>query len=387
MIAAICNLRVSLFQELFPQDRREAQKNRRRVFQKSFNPMTNNRTRFFLCFLAVLIFWRDSVFTQIPRAEVPLETEITEKVNEADLVHFGDLIDVDIVGSVDYDWRGTLNPEGFLNGVNFVENQVNGLCLTETEIAREVAESYKKILRDPVVIVKILDRSNRPLTVLNGAVKTPQRFQIKRPVMLNELIVSSGGLTDKVSGEIQIFRPRYLNCLSKINKEAASNILIDSKSEKFIDVSHTSESEFIKVQISNLLNGKKEANPQIYSGDIIMVSEAELIYIVGGVVNPTNILARSQISLTRAIDSAGGLSKDADEQNVVIYRKEKEKSEIINIDLKKIESKQTEDILLKPLDIVEVGQKGRDKSKFAPQLKSANQNKTSSGSLPIKVID
>jgi len=387
VITAIYNLRVLPFRELFPQNRREAQKNSRKVFQKTFNPMSSNRMRFFLCFLAMLIFWHDSVFTQISRIEVPLETEITEKINEADLVHFGDLIDVDIVGSVDYDWRGTLNPEGFLNGINFVENQISALCKTETEIARAVAESYKKILRDPVVIVKILDRSNRPLTVLNGAVKTPHRFQIKRPVRLNELIISSGGLTDKVSGEIQIFRPRYLNCLSKVNKETASNSSTDLTSEKFIDISHQGESEYIKVQISNLLNGKKEANPQIYSGDIIMVSEAELIYIVGGVVNPTNILARSQISLTRAIDSAGGLSKNADEQNVVIYRKEKEKAEIINIDLKKIELKQTEDILLKPLDIVEVGQKGKDKSKFAPQLKSADENKTNSGSLPIKVID
>ena len=30
-----------------------------------------------------------------------------------DLIHFGDVIDVDVVGSLEFDWRGGLTPEGF----------------------------------------------------------------------------------------------------------------------------------------------------------------------------------------------------------------------------------------------------------------------------------
>jgi protein involved in polysaccharide export with SLBB domain len=384
---AICNLLVLPFPEPFPQNHHAVQKNIRKMFQNSFNLTQNKRTIFFCSLVAILFLLHNCASAQISRTEVPIETESIEKSNEEDLVHFGDLIDVDIVGSVDYDWRGTVNPEGFLSGINFVENPVNAICKTEKEIALEVAESYKKILRDPVIDVKILDRSNRPLTVLNGAIKIPQRFLIKRPVMLNELIISSGGLTDKVSGDIQIFRPRYLNCLSKINRETAVNNSVNSDGGKFIDVKMSGDSEFINVQIENLLSGKKEANPQILSGDVIMVAEAELIYIIGGVVNPTNISSRSVISLTRAIDSAGGLTKDADEQKITIYRNNKEKSEVIEIDLTKIKSNQAEDILLKPLDIVEVGQKGREKRKTLPKVRSIDQNKRNTGNLPIKVIN
>ena len=136
-----------------------------------------------------------------------------------------------------------------------------------------------------------------------------------------------------------------------------------------------------------MLNGRKESNPQILSGDIITVAEAELIYIIGGVGNPTNISSRSVISLTRAIDSAGGLAKDADEQNVTIYRNVKDKPEIIQVDLTKVKSNQAEDILLKPLDIVEVGQKGKEKRKNPLQLRSSDKNKINTGTLPIKIID
>jgi protein involved in polysaccharide export with SLBB domain len=349
--------------------------------------MKNRKLNYFFYFLIGLFLWHIYTFAQTPLAEENQKKQSPDQINEEDLIHFGDLIDVDVVGSVNYDWRGTLNPEGFLNGIDFVENPVNALCLTENDVALIVAESYKKILRDPIVIVKILDRTNRPLSILSGAVKTPHRFQIKRRVFLNELIISSGGLTDKVSGEIQIFRPRHLNCLAKINRENTGSNTDNLTSEKFVEISHNSESEYINIQISNLLNGKKEANPQIFSGDIITVFEAELIYITGGVVNPTNISSRSQVTLTRAIDSAGGLSKNADEHNVTIYRKEKGNNEIIEVDLTKIKLNQKEDILLKPLDVVEVSQKGLDKRKILPQFKNNDIDKKGTGNLPIKVID
>jgi hypothetical protein len=97
---------------------------------------------------------------------------------------------VDVIGSVRYDWRGKINPEGFLDGVEYAENPIYALCRSEQQIAAAVAQAYGKIFRQPKIIVKILDRSNRPPAIIYGAVKTPQRFQIRRPVYLNELLVS-----------------------------------------------------------------------------------------------------------------------------------------------------------------------------------------------------
>ena len=168
--------------------------------------------------ISVCLFgWQNAIF-----AQTPTPTPEPQSDAEANLIHLGDLVDVDVLGSFEYDWRGTLTPEGFLNGLDLLEERVFGLCRTEEEVAQEIAKGYGKFLREPKVVVKILDRSNRPNSTLFGAVKNPQRFQIKRLVHLNELIILAGGFTDKASGEIQIFRRASLSCASlKTEKEQA----------------------------------------------------------------------------------------------------------------------------------------------------------------------
>ncbi|MGH7784088.1 MAG: polysaccharide biosynthesis/export family protein, partial [Candidatus Binatia bacterium] len=185
-----------------------------------------------------------------------------ENQSEIDLVHYGDVIDVDVVGSLDFDWRGTLNPEGFLDGMERIEDPVYALCRNESDIAAAIASQYSKVLRDPKVVVKIVDRTNRAVAIVDGAVKTPQRFQIKRAVRLNELIILSGGITDRSSGEITIFRPESLNCLQQagIGKD---------KRETFVKTGQSNGSKMFNIRISDLLRGKEDANPLILSGDIV----------------------------------------------------------------------------------------------------------------------
>ena len=132
----------------------------------------------------------------------------------SDLIHFGDLIDVDVVGSLEFDWCGTLTPEGFLDGYDKLPEPILALCRSEDDVAKAIADEYKTVLKDPRVVVRVLDRSNRAVAYLEGAVKFPQRFQLRRRVRLNELIILSGGITDRSNGEIRIFRPQNLNCES-----------------------------------------------------------------------------------------------------------------------------------------------------------------------------
>jgi protein involved in polysaccharide export with SLBB domain len=90
--------------------------------------------------------------------------------------------------------------------------------------------------------------------------------------------------------------------------------------EKFVSGQDSERrSSYINIKISDLLRGKKEANPQILSGDIITVVEAEPIYVTGGVVNPKQIASRAQITLSRAVASAGGLTKNANAGKVTVF--------------------------------------------------------------------
>lgn len=345
--------------------------------------MKHRKIYFFLLIFFCIVLLSDYSSAQSPSLEPTPESEQTAEIN---LIHPGDLIDVDVIGSTEYDWRGKLNPEGFLDGVDFAETPIYGLCRSEDVVAKAVGEAYGKILREPQVAVRILDRSNRPLSVLYGAVKNPQRFQIKRPVLLNELLILAGGLIDKASGDIQIYRPPGLSC-QQTEKKLTGDAATGENRERLVLASRDNGANYINIRINDLLQGKPEANPQILSGDIVTVQEAEVIYIIGGVANPRQISSRTQLTLSRAIDSAGGIVKGGDAKNIRIYRREDGESKIIEADLDKIKSSQTDDVFLKPFDIIEVAQRGSGKNKFPPVLKVTESVRANASTFPLRIID
>jgi protein involved in polysaccharide export with SLBB domain len=341
----------------------------------------------FLYIFLCIFFLQSPIFAQTPtETPKPVSENDTKTIpeDESNLIHLGDLIDVDILGNLEFDWRGTLSPEGFLDGIDFVENPIFALCRSEEDVAKDVEKAYAKILREPRAVVKILDRSNRALSVISGAVKTPQRVQIKRAIFLNELIIVSGGLTEKASGEIQIFRPQNLSCTAK----SASKETDETKRERFVAAStQDNGSQYLNIRIIDLLTGKKESNPQILNGDIVTILEAQAVYIIGGVANPKQISYRSQITLSRAIDSAGGLTKNADAKKITIFRRVGSETKIIEADLEAIKAQKSEDINLQASDIVEVTQTGREKRKYPPIINVVDLSEETSSKLPLRVID
>ena len=61
-------------------------------------------------------------------------TPTSTPVPPDDLVHFGDVIDVDVVGGFEFDWRGKLTTEGFLDGFDSYGEPIAGLCRSEEQI-------------------------------------------------------------------------------------------------------------------------------------------------------------------------------------------------------------------------------------------------------------
>lgn len=356
-----------------------------------FEQMKNRKLYFFLTFLLSYVILPTVIFAQVEESvnETQSQNLTEEKKSEFELIHFGDTIDVDVLGSVDYDWRGTISPEGFLDSLTGIPDPVFTLCQTEEEVSLKIAAAYSKFLRDPKVVVRIIDKSKRPVSTIFGAIKNQQRFQILRPVFLNELIVFSGGFTDQVSGEIQIFRPRDVGCVQQQNNQKQEDIASENgeNKEKFVPASQENASQIIKIDITDLLSGEKTANPQIYSGDIITILEAQPIYVTGGVENPGQISSRSEISLTRAIASAGGISKKADESDITIFRRENNTTKVIKADLKKIREDESLDIKLKPFDIIDVKVRGGNDKELPPVLEISRNKSGDTDKLPLRIID
>lgn len=308
-------------------------------------------------FAAVVVFFLAAAFSHAVTAQ-------TFAPDRFDAVHSGDIVEVDVEGSLDHDWRGGLTPEGFLNGFNEFGEPVMAQCRMPSEIAADAVKALSSTLRDPKVNVFIVDRSKRQPAILDGAVRSPHRYQIKRPVRLRELIARSGGITDSSGGEVSIFRPEGPSCPAPDAKEQSGRFVI---------------------KISDLVNGSPDADPFISPGDLVVVEKALPIYAIGGVRSPRPIPSKERVTLSRLIAMAGGVAKDGDERRVVIYRREKGQPSRIEADLKKIAAGTEKDPEMMPLDIVEVMTKGGSERKYPPEIAAAISDKHAA--LPLVVIE
>ncbi|HEV7699546.1 MAG TPA: SLBB domain-containing protein [Pyrinomonadaceae bacterium] len=283
-------------------------------------------------------------------------------------VHFGDIVDVDFVGGFEFDWRGGLTPDGNLDGLDAADGPIPALCRSGAEIAADVKKAYGKILRDPQVEVRIVDRSNRAVVRLFGAVRSQARFQLMRPVHLRELLVLAGGLTDDSSGEVSIFRPASLGCTERSASPTEN------------------KSSTLSIHIRDLVSGKPDSDPAVVAGDLITVERAPVVYVIGAVDNPRPIYSRTEMTISRAVATAGGLSKDADGTKAVILRRDGTDTKPINVDLAKIKAGVSEDMVLKPFDIIDVASRGGGKRKLPPIVETHGRGSTAA-EPPLRIVD
>ena len=259
----------------------------------------------------------------------------------------GDTLDVRVFGQSDLNAVVEVDSDGNISSLPFLEAPIPAKCRTDKEIQKDIIKAYGKYIKNPQVSVRIAERKSRQPATVFGAVRQPTRVQMQRKVRLNELMVVSGGFTDRASGTIQIFHTEPLMC-PQPGEEALAQPIDDSKAP------------FEIVKISELRSGKGQANPVVRPGDIVLVTEAEPVYITGSVVAPQGIFLRDQLTLSRALAMVGGIRKEAKGSEVRIYRQKPGATdqEMIRVDYAAIKKNQKPDFFLQAFDIIEVPEAG-----------------------------
>jgi polysaccharide export outer membrane protein len=259
----------------------------------------------------------------------------------------GDSVDVRVFGQPDLNAVVEVDSDGNISSLPFLESPIPAKCRTDKEVQKDITKAYAKYLKNPQISVKVAERKSRQPATVFGAVRQPTRVVMNRKVRLNELMVVSGGFTERASGTIQIFHTEPLMCPQP--GEEALALPIDQTKAPF---------ELIK--ISELRSGKGQANPVVRPGDIVLVTEAEPIYITGSVVSPQGVFLRDQLTLSRALAMVGGAKKEAKLNDVRIYRQKPGATdqEMIRVDYAAIKKNQKPDFFLQAYDIIEVPEAG-----------------------------
>jgi len=162
---------------------------------------------------------------------------------------------------------------------------------------------------------------------------------------LNEVIAAVGGFTEKAAGTIQILHTEPVLCPAPGEEADARPI-------------EGTEIPFQVVNISDLKKGS--VNPTIRPGDLILVTEAEPVYITGSVIAPGGILLRDQLTLSRALAMVGGPRPDAKLSEIRIYRQKAGSTgqDVLKVNFAAIKKNEQPDVFLKPYDVIDVSENG-----------------------------
>ena len=259
----------------------------------------------------------------------------------------GDILDVRVFGQSDLNAIVEVDSEGNISSLPFVASPIPAKCRTEKEVQKDITKAYEKYLNKPQVSVRISERKSRLPANVFGAVRQPARVTMQRRIRLNELVVVSGGFTDRASGTIQIFHTEPLMC-PQPGEEALALPIDDSKATSEI------------VKLSDLKSGMPSANPVIRPGDYVLVTEGDPVYVTGSVTSPQGIYLRDQLTLSTALAMVGGVRKEAKLSEVRIYRRKPGAlaQETIRVDYGAIKKNQKPDVFLQAFDIIEVPEAG-----------------------------
>lgn len=298
----------------------------------------------------------------------PDKTTTTPQRDDRYRIGPGDLLEIRVLNrpqlsrdSLRVDGRGMIR-------MPFIEDEIQAACRTEGELSREIATRYLKYQRNPQVDVFIKEYGSQPVAVI-GAVNAPGRFQLQRRVRLLELLTFAGGPSERAGRAVQVVHATDVATICETPDTETSNEVTGLVSYNLTEM---------------LRRGDENSNPYVRAGDIVSIPEAEQIFVVGNVLKPSAISLKESITVSRAVAMAGGTLPDTKSDRVRISRQSPgstSKTEIF-VDLKAIDKRRAEDVVLQPGDIVDVPTSGG--KRFLRNIISAIAPAV--GQMPVRVI-
>jgi polysaccharide export outer membrane protein len=212
--------------------------------------------------------------------------------------------------------------------------------LTSQQLAAEIEQRLKTIVRQPRVSVEVIEYGSQPVSVL-GAANKPGVHQLRGRKNLVEVLALAEGLKPEAGNTIKITRPK-----------ASGDIPLPNRK-----IDPSGEYATAEVSVKALLDAKTpEANIRIRANDIVSIPRAELIYVLGNVRKPGGfpLAERESLTILQALSLAEGMQPASAPQSARILRSKNaaEAAQEIPIDVKAILARKAPDQPLEPNDIL-----------------------------------
>jgi polysaccharide biosynthesis/export protein len=283
----------------------------------------------------------------------------------------GDLVNVQVFDVPEMSRELRVSQTGTI-GIPLVPVRLQVAGLTEIQTERKITEVLEAngLISHPEVSVTVKEKKSRPITIV-GAVAHPMVYEADRQVTLIDVLAQAGGITPDASDHVIVTRPERDQApdASQSQADASGDTppALGAASTTAPEASKASAAEpqqiplplvnTITVNLGQILEaGDMVNNIVIQPGDVVTVPHAGIVYVLGAVPRPGGYTVtndRAQLSTLKVLSLAGGLDRTAKSDHAVIVRKDATgQQQQVDVDLKKILKFESEDVQLRPSDIL-----------------------------------
>ena len=179
-----------------------------------------------------------------------------------------------------------------------------------------------------------------------GAVRMPGRFEIPARMRLLGALAIVGGPSERAGTIVKVVHSCQCSACAEGEVRATTT----------------------EYNLSATLAGREDANPLLSAGDLIIVRETEMIFLVGNGFS-TSVVYREGVTLSQVITPVGGAVRYIDLVRVRIQRNPVAgpRPKPFTLSLKAVLDHQSADPVLEPRDIIEISDEaGNFRSRFTP---------------------
>lgn len=248
-----------------------------------------------------------------------LTESFTSSVNEDYRIGPGDLLDIKVYEAADLSGEVRVSSRGTVTYPLLGEIELGGLTTRESEERLQELIGAKYV-KDPHVSVFVKEYRSKQVAVV-GAVNKPGNYELLGKGSILDALAMAGGL-----------------------KEEAGKLLY---------LTRHGQNGQIEIDLDRLLvKGDTQLNLPVSMGDMIFVPEAGTFYVNGAVKKPGSFRLKDEITVSQAVQMAGGLETGARASDVKLLRFKDGQRQIMDVDLKAIERGEQKDIALQDQDVL-----------------------------------
>ena len=254
-----------------------------------------------------------------------------------------DVLTINVLQAPELNTVARVSPQGDISLPLLGAVRAVGLTPQDLELAIE-SRLRERYIREPEVSIQITELQSRPISVL-GAVHKPGVFQLRGAQTLLEVLSLAGGLAETAGTTVTVQR--------------------DAASSDAPAGSGTTASAMIEVSVKALMEAREPAlNIPIFSGDVVTVQSAAVVYVVGAVNKPGVFMMRGndQLTVLRALALGEALAPVASREAVVLRNDARGERVEVPVDLEAILKGTIADVPLHAQDVVLVPVSGGKKA-------------------------